>query len=62
MKGKDFFMKILKFFTLKVYQDGKTRRCSLKERIKWVLQGCPLRNKKVVERAMRMAENGRASS
>ena len=60
MKG--FFMKILKFFTLKVYQDGKTRRCSLRERISWVAQGCPLRNKKVVERAMRMAENGRASS
>ena len=55
-------MKILKFFTLKVYQDGKTRRCSLRERISWVAQGCPLRNKKVVERAMRMAENGRASS
>lgn len=55
-------MKLLKFFTLKVYKDGKTRRCSLKERINWVLQGCPLRNKKVVNRAVRMAENSRASS
>ena len=55
-------MKILKFFTLKVYQDGRTRRCSLRERISWVLQGCPLRNKKVVERAVRMAHNGRATS
>ena len=55
-------MKFLKFFTLKVYEHGKTRRCSLKERINWVLLGCPLRNKKVVKRAMRMAENSRASS
>lgn len=55
-------MKFLKFFTLKVYEHGKTRRCSLKERINWVLLGCPLRNKKVVKRAIRMAENGRASS
>ena len=55
-------MKLLKFFTLKVYKDGQTRRCSLKERINWVLQGCPLRNKKVVNRAVRMAENSRASS
>jgi hypothetical protein len=54
-------MKLLKFFTLKVYKDGKTRRCSLRERIKWVLQGCPLRNKKVVNRAVRMAQNSRAS-
>ncbi len=54
-------MKFLKFFTLKVYEQGKTRRCSLRERISWVLQGCPLRNKKVVERAVRMSENGRAS-
>ena len=55
-------MKFLKFFTLKVYEQGKTRRCSLKARINWVLLGCPLRNKKVGKRAMRMAENGRASS
>ena len=55
-------MMFLKFFTLKVYEQGKTRSCSLKERINWVLQGCPLRNKKVVNRAVRMAENSRASS
>ena len=55
-------MKLFKFFTLKVYKEGKIRRCSFRERIAWVLQGCPLRNKKVVERALRMAENGRVSS
>ncbi len=55
-------MRILKFFTLKVYQDGRSRRCSLRERITWVAQGCPLRNKKVVERALRMAHNNRATS
>jgi len=54
-------MNILKFFTLKVYQNGKIRRCSLRERIEWVSKGCPLRNKKVVNRAVRIAENGRAS-
>ena len=54
-------MNILKFFTLKVYEQGKTRRCSLRERIRWVLQGCPLRNKKVVERAIKMAQHSRAS-
>ena len=52
-------MKFLKFFTLKVYEHGKPRRCSLKERISWVLLGCPLRNKKVVDRAVKMAHHNR---
>tara|TARA_Y100001937_G_scaffold90232_1_gene122062 strand:+ start:787 stop:969 length:183 start_codon:yes stop_codon:yes gene_type:complete len=56
------FMKIIKFFTLKVYQDGIVRKCSFRERIDWVLKGCPLRDKKVVERAIRMAHNNRATS
>jgi len=57
---KDFFMQILKFFTLKVY-DGKGRYhiCSLRERIKWLLQGRPLRSKKVVDRAIKIAHNNR---
>ena len=59
MKG--IFMKILKFFTLKVYQHGTSRKCSLRERIDWVLKGCPLRDKKVVERAIRMAHKSRAT-
>ena len=54
-------MKIIKFFTLKVYQDGTSRKCSLRERIDWVLKGCPLRDKKVVERAIRMAHKSRAT-
>lgn len=59
MKG--FIMNILKFFTLKVYQNGKIRRCSLRERIEWVSKGCPLRNKKAVKRAIKILENSRAS-
>lgn len=54
-------MNILKFFTLKVYQNGKIRRCSLRERIEWVSKGCPLRNKKAVKRAIKILENSRAS-
>ena len=53
-------MKILKFFTLKVYDgQGKFHRCSIRERIKWGIDGCPLRNKKVVDRAIKMAHNNR---
>ena len=54
-------MKIIKFFTLKVYHEGRSRKCSLRERIDWVLKGCPLRDKKVVERAIRMAHRSRAT-
>ena len=44
-------MLLIKFFTLKVVtSQGYTRRASLRERIEWVKKGCPLRNKKVVDR------------
>ena len=59
--GKNFIIFIKKFFTLKVYQHGTSRKCSLRERIDWVLKGCPLRDKKVVERAIRMAHKSRAT-
>jgi len=46
---------IRKFFTLKVCEsNGICHKASWKERFLWVLNGCPLRDEKVIERYVRM--------
>lgn len=59
---KFFIVRVYKFFTLKYYVGkGRSHHCSVKERIRWVQQGCPLRDKEVVDRAVKMAQTNRAS-
>jgi len=49
---------ISKFFNLKVIEaNGVCHKATWKERFQWLLQGCPLRDKKVVERYQRMLKN-----
>ena len=46
---------IRKFFTLKVCEsNGMCHKATWKERVHWVLKGCPLRDEKVVKRYVRM--------
>jgi hypothetical protein len=43
--------KVYKFFTLKaVDRKGKIGKTTLKEKIKWLREGAPLRDEKVVQR------------